>query len=282
VYDGQATVTAGQFEVSFVVPKDIDYRFGAGKISLYASSATQDAMGADTSVIIGGTARNVAIDNTPPTIRLFMDDESFVFGGNTSQSTLLLAKLFDENGVNTAGIGSGHELTVVLDEGTDNAIVLNDYYTSDPDSYQSGSIRYPFKDLEEGPHSLTLKAWDTHNNSSEEYLEFIVSNHENLALSHIMNYPNPFSTSTTFHFDHNRAGENLDIQIQIFTVSGKLVKTLQTTSFNSKAHIAELSWNGRDEFNDTLARGVYVYRIHVRSQSDGAKVTKFEKLVILN
>ncbi|MHC2992921.1 hypothetical protein OB13_15540 [Pontibacter sp. HJ8] len=282
VYDGQATVTAGQFEVSFVVPKDIDYRFGAGKISLYASSTTQDAMGADTSVIIGGTARNIPTDNTPPTIRLFMDDESFVFGGNTSQSTLLLAKLFDENGVNTAGIGSGHELTVILDEGTDNAIVLNDYYTSDPDSYQSGSIRYPFKDLEEGPHSLTLKAWDTHNNSAEEYLEFVVSNYENLALSHLMNYPNPFSSSTTFHFDHNRAGENLDIQIQIFTVSGKLVKTLQATSFSSKAHIAELSWDGRDEFNDTLARGVYVYRVSVRSQSDGAKVTMFEKLVILN
>jgi hypothetical protein len=282
VYDGQATVTAGQFEVSFVVPKDIDYRYGSGKISLYASSSSQDAMGADDSVVIGGTAKDIPSDNTPPTVRLFMDDESFVFGGSTSQHPMLLAKLFDENGINTAGIGAGHEITAILDEGTSNAIILNDYYTSDKDSYQAGSIRYPFKDLPEGPHSLKLKVWDTHNNSAEEFIEFIVSTNEKLALSHVLNYPNPFSTSTTFHFDHNRAGENLDIQIQIFTVSGKLVKTMQATSYASQAHVAALSWDGRDEFNDTLARGVYIYRVSVRSQYDGAKALKTEKLVLLN
>ncbi|WP_299703603.1 type IX secretion system sortase PorU [uncultured Pontibacter sp.] len=282
VYDGQATVKAGAFELGFVVPKDIDYRFGAAKIALYASNNLHDAMGADTTIVIGGTATGVAADNTPPTIRLYMDDESFVFGGSTGQSPVLLAKLFDENGVNTAGIGSGHEIIAVLDEGTENAIVLNDYYTSDRDAYQSGSIRYPFKDLKEGPHSLKLKAWDTHNNSTEEFLEFIVSKDEKLALSHILNYPNPFSTNTTFRFDHNRAGENLDIHIQVFTVSGKLVKTLQATSYSSKAHISDLTWDGKDEFNDTLARGVYVYRITVRSQYDGASATRYEKLVLLN
>ncbi|MBD1396523.1 type IX secretion system sortase PorU [Pontibacter sp. JH31] len=282
VFDGQATVKSGQFELNFVVPKDIDNRYGAGKISLYASNNTHDALGADTTIVIGGTTQGILADNTPPTIRLFMDDESFIFGGNTSQHPVLLAKLFDENGVNTSGIGSGHEIIAVLDEGTANAIVLNDYYTSERDNYQSGRIRYPFKDLPAGPHSLRLKAWDTHNNSAEEYLEFIVSNNEKLALSHILNYPNPFSTSTTFHFDHNRAGENLDIQIQIFTVSGKLVKTLHTTSYASQSHVAGLSWNGKDEFNDTLARGVYVYRIIVRSQYDGASTAKIEKLVLLN
>jgi hypothetical protein len=211
-----------------------------------------------------------------------MNDESFVFGGITGQNPVLLAKLFDENGVNTAGIGSGHEIMAVLDEGTENAIVLNDYYTSDRDSYQSGSIRYPFKDLKEGPHALRLKAWDTHNNSAEEHLEFIVSKDEKLALSHLLNYPNPFSTNTTFRFDHNRSGENLDIHIQIFTVSGKLVKTLHATSYNSQSRFSDISWNGKDEFNDTLARGVYVYRIIVRSQYDGATATMFEKLVLLN
>lgn len=282
VYDGQATVRSGAFELSFVVPKDIDYRYGAGKISLYAKSAAHDALGADTAVVIGGTASGIAMDNTPPVIKLFMDDESFVFGGTTGQNPVLLAKLFDENGLNTAGIGSGHEMIAILDEGTDQAIVLNDYYTSDRDSYQSGSIRYPFKDLKEGQHTLSLKAWDTHNNSAQERLEFIVSNNEKLTITQLLNYPNPFSTNTTFHFDHNRAGENIDIHIQIFTVSGKLVKTLQGTSYASQSHLADINWNGRDEFNNTLARGVYVYRIIVRSQYDGATATRFEKLVLLN
>ena len=138
------------------------------------------------------------------------------------------------------------------------------------------------KDLEAGPHSIRLKAWDTHNNSTEEYIEFVVSNDAGIALEHVLNYPNPFSTNTTFQFDHNRAGEDLDIQIDIYNISGKLVKTLKATSYASKTHVSDLSWNGRDEYNDTLARGVYVYRVYVRSKQDGSKASKFEKLVILN
>jgi hypothetical protein len=282
IYDGKATVQQGQFEAAFVVPKDIAYNYGAGKILLYASNSTADAMGANQSVIIGGTATNVPADNIPPTIRLYMDDESFVFGGSTGKTTTLLANLFDDNGINTAGLGIGHEVTATLDEDSDNVLVLNDYYTAEQNSYQEGKIKYTFKDLDAGPHSLRLKAWDTHNNSAEEYIEFFVSNDGTIALEHVLNHPNPFSTNTTFHFDHNRAGENLEIQVQIFTISGKLVKTLQTTAYSSKAHIADLSWNGRDEYNDVLARGVYVYRINVRSQQDGSKTSKFEKLVILN
>ncbi|WP_237144645.1 type IX secretion system sortase PorU [Pontibacter pamirensis] len=282
IYDGKVNVQQGVFETAFVVPKDIAYHYGAGKIMLYASNSSSDAMGANQSIVIGGTAKDVPADNVPPTVKLFMDDESFVFGGLTGKTTTLLADLFDDNGINTAGIGIGHEITAVLDENRDNVIVLNDYYTAEQNSYQKGKVKYTLKDLDAGLHSLRLKAWDTHNNSSEEYIEFFVSNDAGVALEHVLNYPNPFSTNTTFKFDHNRAGENLDIQIEIYTISGKLVKTLQTTAYASKAHVSELTWNGRDQYNDMLAHGVYVYRINVRSQQDGSKASKIEKLVILN
>ncbi|MFD2514738.1 type IX secretion system sortase PorU [Pontibacter locisalis] len=282
LYDGKASVKNGAFEVTFVVPKDIAYNYGNGKISLYANNDTQDALGANQSIIIGGTAKNAEADNTPPTLKLFMNDDSFVFGGPTKRDAVLLAKLFDENGINTAGLGIGHELTAVLDEDRDNLIVLNDYYSAESDSYQKGNVRYALKDLAPGPHSLRVKAWDTHNNAAEEYIEFIVSNDSEIALEHVLNHPNPFSTKTTFHFDHNRPGDNLEIQVQIYTISGKLVKTLETTSYASKTHFAELSWNGRDEYNDVLAKGVYIYKVNVRSQLDGSKTSKFEKLVILN
>ncbi len=282
LYEGTATVTNGLFNVSFVVPKDIAYQYGEGKITLYASNAAQDALGSNTSIIIGGTAKNIILDNTPPTIDLFLEDESFVFGGSTGNDPSLLIKLFDESGINTAGLGIGHELLAILDENEENPIVLNDYYTSDKDTYQSGRISYPLKGLAPGPHSLRFKAWDTHNNASEEYIEFFVSNSEEFSLEHVLNYPNPFSTKTTFHFDHNRAGDDLDVQVQIYTISGKLIKTLQTISIASPSHVAALSWNGRDEYNDLLARGVYIYKVNVQSRRDGAKASKFEKLVILN
>jgi hypothetical protein len=204
-----------------------------------------------------------------------------VSGGTTGQTTVLLARLFDESGINTAGIGIGHEITAILDNNQSVPIVLNDFYTSEADSYQKGEVRYPLKELEPGRHTLRLKAWDNHNNSSEAYIEFYVSNDATFALNNVINFPNPFSTETTFLFDHNRAGQDLEIQVQIYNISGKLVKKLQATSYNSKTRVTEISWDGRDEYNDILNPGVYVYRIQVQSKQDGAKASRFEKLVII-
>ena len=282
IYDGLATVSNGTFKFEFVVPKDINYNFGLGKISLYSNTFNTDATGNHSNVVIGGTDPNAANDTDPPQVNLFMNDESFVFGGATGTEATFLAKLYDENGINTAGIGIGHELKATLDEKDE--FILNEYYTADVNSFKSGTIRYPLKGLENGPHSIRLKVWDTHNNSHDEYIEFIVVNDADLALSHVLNYPNPFSQQTTFHFDHNRAGDPLEIQVQVFTVSGKLVKTInqQASDFTRQSHVKTLSWDGRDEFNDKLAKGVYVYKVSVRSLRDGSKAHEYQKLVILN
>jgi hypothetical protein len=282
IYDGLASIRNGLFSVTFVVPKDISYNFGFGKISLYAANLTNDGNGASQEVVVGGFSSQTEADNSPPRIELFMDDDSFVFGGVTGTTSTLIAKIFDENGINTSGIGIGHEITATLDGNKDNLIVLNEYYTADMDSFQSGRVKFLFKDLSTGPHNIKVKAWDTHNNSAEEEVEFIVASSEAISLEHVLNYPNPFSTSTTFHFDHNRSGDDLDILIQIFTVSGRLVKTINTLSIGSLAHIGDIRWDGKDDFNDPLAKGVYVYKVSIRSQRDGSTTDKYEKLVILN
>jgi Peptidase family C25 len=282
IYDGLATVTNGKWQASFVVPRDISYSFGKGKVSLYAWSADRDAAGAGTTIVIGGSSGTVAQDNLPPAIKLFMDDLSFQNGGATSTDATLIAPLSDDNGINTAGTGIGHEITVTLDGNRQNQLVMNPYYTADVDSYTSGTVKYLFKGLTPGPHSLTLKAWDTFNNSSERTLDFVVENSASLALDHVLNYPNPFANHTTFHFDHNRQGDDLDVQVQVFTVAGRLVRTVQGSIPTSTAHVGDLTWDGRDEFGDVLARGVYVYKVNVRSTRDGAHTSKYEKLVILN
>ncbi|KAA9325272.1 type IX secretion system sortase PorU [Hymenobacter busanensis] len=281
VYDGQASVTNGRFKVDFVVPKDINYQFGIGKISLYAADPTQniDAHGYH-GINVGGAAATALSDTIPPVISLAMDTEGFVFGGLTRPNTTLLASLSDDSGINTAGTGIGHELTATLDGDPSKLTVLNEYYTADVDKFTSGRVRYLFKGLTTGPHALKVKAWDTFNNSAERTVEFVVAKDEKLAIEHVLNYPNPFATHTTFHFDHNRPGEALDVQVQIFTVSGKLVRTLSAVVPASQSHVKDVEWNGRDEYNDQLARGVYVYRVSVRTGS--SQVSKFEKLVLLN
>ncbi|MGI4740380.1 MAG: type IX secretion system sortase PorU [Janthinobacterium lividum] len=283
VYGGQATVRSGRFSVKFVVPKDIAYNAGLGKISLYAADLTNqvDAQGYQL-VPVGGAASGAKADTTPPTVQLFMDDDSFVSGGLTGVNTLLLGKLFDLSGINTSNAGVGHELTATLDNDPTKLVVVNDSYTASVDDFTRGQIRYNYKDLAPGPHTLKVKAWDTYNNSAEGSVEFIAAQTAQLALDHVLNYPNPFSNLTTFHFDHNKAGQELDVQVQIFTVSGKLVKTLRANVLASTSHNQSVSWNGRDDYDDQLARGVYVYRISVRSPADQQTISKFEKLVLLN
>jgi hypothetical protein len=291
VYGGQASVRGGRFSVKFVVPKDINYNLGLGKISLYAADLTNkvDAEGYQQAAV-GEASKNALTDTTPPEIHLFMNDDSFASGGLTGINSLLLGKLFDKSGINTSNAGVGHELTATLDNAPTNLVVVNDSYTAAVDDFTHGQLRYNYRDLVPGPHTIKVKAWDTYNNSAEASVEFIVAQTAQLALDHVLNYPNPFSNKTTFHFDHNRYGNELEVQVQVFTIAGKLVKTLRASMLASSAHVPaqgtaqeqELTWDGRDDYNDQLARGVYVYRVSVRSLLDQQTVTKFEKLVLLN
>jgi hypothetical protein len=280
IYKGKVSVVNGYFDFSFIVPKDIDYDFGKGKLSMYATNFTIDAAGQDKRFTIGGIDPVGISDDKGPDIELYMNDYTFVNEGLTDANPLLIAKLFDENGINTVGNGIGHDITVILDGNTAQQKVLNQYYSANLDSYQSGEVRFNFNDLSAGKHTLTFKAWDVNNNSSSATLDFTVKDAEQVALSHVLNYPNPFTTNTSFYFEHNQVAEELDVMIQIFTVSGKLVKTIQsvvkTTGFRSEG----ISWDGLDDFGDQLAKGVYIYALKVKSSS-GETAEKIEKLVLL-
>lgn len=280
IYRGKATVTAGTFNFTFVVPKDINYQVGPGRVSCYAEGTSLNACGYTNDPKVGSTATDIAWDEVGPVIELFMNDEQFVRGGITNESPLLFAKLFDEHGINTVGSSIGHDLLATLDENTEQAIVLNDLYEADLDTYKSGQVRYRFSSLADGSHTLRLKAWDAFNNSSESTTDFVVASSAELALEHVLNYPNPFTTSTQFFFEHNRPCTTLDVQIQVFTVSGRLVKTIGRQVACEGFRSEPLAWDGRDDMGDKLGRGVYVYRLNVASP-DGASAEKFEKLVIL-
>lgn len=280
IYSGKASIVNGVFSFTFVVPKDISFQFGKGKVSYYADNGQLDAAGYDTLEVVGGVNSNVAPDGDGPKIQLYMNDEKFVRGGLTDKNPVLYAIITDSSGVNTVGTGIGHDMTAEMDSKSEKKFVLNDYYENDLDSYQSGKVRYQFKNLESGPHSITFKIWDVFNNSSLATTDFVVSESANLALDHVLNYPNPFTTHTTFMFEHNRPYVPLDVQVQIFTVSGKLIKTISDKITTAGYRSDAMQWDGLDDYGDKIGRGVYVYRLRVKT-IDGQYADKFEKLVIL-
>lgn len=289
LFKGRASVNAGSFRFTFVAPKDIDYRFGAGKVSYYAfdPNKAEDAAGHYNRIVVGGTDAGALTDNKGPKVDVFMNSDGFVFGSITNTNPVLLVHLEDENGINVSGNSIGHDLEGVLNENTQNTLLLNDFYEADLDDYTKGKVRYPLYNLKEGRYQIRVKAWDVANNPSDGYTEFVVANSAEIALQRVLNYPNPFTDFTCFQFDHNLAGQEMDVLVQIFTVSGRLVKTLEERVLGDGALRLDdcVRWDGRDEYGDRLARGVYLYKVKVRSVSTGNSVLSgesgFEKLVIL-
>lgn len=280
IYKGAATVKNGKFVFSFIVPKDISYEFGLGKISYYANNDTVDASGYEGRAIVGGTFDTVWNDNEGPKIQLYMNDEKFVNGGTVSPNALFIAKIYDENGINTTSRGVGRDLNAVINKDNLNAVVMNDFYRADLNTYQNGVVNYNYKNLPDGRHKLKFQAYDIFNNAGEAEIEFVVANDNKLALNNVLNYPNPFTTNTTFHFDHNKAGLDMQVLIQIFTVSGKVVKSFQKDIFAASSHFSDITWDGKDDYGDPIAKGVYIYKVKLRSQ--GKTEEAYQKLVILN
>ncbi|PKB17263.1 type IX secretion system sortase PorU [Flavobacterium sp. 5] len=282
IFRGNASVTNGQFEYSFIVPKDIRIPLDNGKISFYAqkNQLLEDVTGYDTTIKIGGINENAVADNNTPKVKLYMNDETFVSGGITNESPIFIAYLEDESGINTAG-GIGHDIVAVLDGDVNNPTILNDYYQTELDSYTKGNLHFPFRNLKTGLHTITFTVWDVYNNATTSEIQFLVVGNETVTLTNVLNYPNPCINYTEFWFTHNKPNEPLEVQVQVLTITGKVVwtknQTITTPGFLSR----EITWDTRDDFGNRIGKGVYVYKLTVKATLSNKKVEKIEKLVIL-
>ncbi|REE80014.1 peptidase C25-like protein [Lutibacter oceani] len=281
IFTGRSKVENGKFSFDFVAPKDLKVAYGKGKLSFYASNKIIDKAGYSFDVTIGGINTEAPEDNTGPIVELYMNDLNFIDGGTTDSSPVFIAVLEDENGINTSITAVDHDIVAILDNDQANPIILNDYYQTDLNDYKKGKLNYPLRDLLPGLHTLTLKVWDTYNNLTESTFTFFVADTMDLALSNVLNYPNPFVNYTEFWFNHNRPNELLNVQVQIFTVSGKLVKTLNETIQTEGNLSRTIVWNGLDDFGSKIGKGVYVYKLKVKSINSNTSAQKIEKLVIL-
>ena len=233
-------------------------------------------------MIIGGTSDNTISDNLGPEIDIFFDDRSFTPGGETGVEPLLLVDLADENGINLSTTSIGHDIIATL-EANEERIVLNEFYEPSIDRIGEGTVTYQMSELEEGPHRIYVKAWDILNNSNEEAMDFLVVRNQDGMLSNILNYPNPLSTSTQFLFDHDFRGGSLDISVDIFTLSGQLIKTIQETRGASGRTVDGITWDARDDGGNVLPSGLYLYKINVTSPERGeTRESEVLKMVIIN
>jgi hypothetical protein len=279
IYQGKATVTNGDFTINFIVPRDIDYSYGLGKISYYAHDSLSDASGFCKQLVIGGSG-NESTDTEGPEISLFIDDLNFKDGDITGDQPLLIAQLSDESGINTVSNGIGHDIVATLDGENSSSVVLNSFYNAELDSYSTGVVLYKLAQLTEGEHILTLKAWDVFNNSSTASINFKVSKNMQISITSMNMSPNPFTDNIKVAFEVNLFDSPVEAHLEVFNINGSLVSTTETELFVAQGYKAgELTWDGRSNSGAIIPPGVYI--ISVRASNGNSETVKAMKVVKL-
>jgi hypothetical protein len=267
LFAGKTKALKGRFRFSFIVPRDIDYSPGQAKIIYYASDGNRYMNGSFTGIVTGGFSNSDHNDSSGPFIRLFLNDTLFRSGGIAGSNPVLLALIEDEGGINTAGTGIGHDITFWLDGDNSSPVILNNHFKNDFGSYSSGSVYYPLHGLSPGSHTLTLKAWDNFNNSSEVSINFVAGDEENIVLKNLLNYPNPFSENTRISLQHNRPEGILDVAVSIFNINGQLIRVLHSTLTSTGYQLEPIFWDGRNSYGQKAAKGIYPYSVKITSET---------------
>ncbi|HQX43371.1 MAG TPA: type IX secretion system sortase PorU [Saprospiraceae bacterium] len=286
IFKGNSEVKNGEWEFTFIVPKDINFSIGQGKISLYATNEKNlDASGYTDKFLIGGFTSDTTTKDLPPVVKLYINNDQFVSGGITDENPKIFARISDDMGINISGNSIGHDLSAIIDLNTESPIILNNFFKSQLNDYRSGEITYPLKNLKPGKHTLSLIAWDITNNQGSANIEFNVIDNDDISLERVLNYPNPFNRKTNFQFETNLTGLPLEVTIYIQSISGKMVKTIQKNINMDGYRTAEIEWDGTDDFGSKLANGVYLYQIRVSGDTGTTSVnkrSKHQKLLILH
>lgn len=279
VYKGSASVKSGMFSIKFYMPIDIKYNIDKGRITLYAENGKTDATGYTNNFFIGGSTDPIA-DNQGPEINIYLNSTNFRNGDVVNENPTLLSFINDEHGINITGQAIGHDLVAWIDNDYSNPIILNSYFRYSLDSYQNGYVIFPLSDLTVGEHSLTLRAWDVFNNSSEASINFQVIPDDNLTINKIFPYPNPMTGSTTFYIQHNQACCNNKIIIEIYDILGNIITVLENEKFNEAYYNTEIQWDGKTIYGSTIAPGTYIFKGWLENDKGRTSIASGKILVV--
>ena len=264
LYRGKATVTAGKFSIQFVLPKEVSTLNGSLRIQTFAYNDLEEALGIKDSIYVKTASITQQTDIKGPQIQAYINDTNFTNYSWVSDQATLFIRLKDSAGIQSSGNALGHDLQLIIDKDLQNPIVLNNYYTADIDTYQSGTIQYILPKLAIGQHQLVIKAWDLLGNLSKDTLWFIVPDQEILKAKDLVNTPNPMFNYTQFSFDLNLQDPSIETELSLRNLNGQPLvnKILPHKNISNKW---VMDWDGRDQSGAIIPPGFYFYTITIRT-----------------
>ena len=279
IYNGSDSIRNGQFSFSFAVPKDISYSDKTGLFLVYAvnNDKSLSAHGECESFTLTGT-EDLSNDGVGPSIYCYLNSESFVNGSTVNATPYFYAELTDKDGINVSG-GIGHDLELIIDNDMNLTYQLNERFQYDFGDYCKGKVDYVLPELSDGPHKLLFRAWDAQNNSSVAELSFVVNATQQPTLSNVICTKNPATTSTSFVISHDRAGSEVDVELEVFDTSGRLLWRKSETGIPTDQTYT-IDWDLTTGSGSRLKTGVYLYRVLI-SNNGSSKASQAKKLIVL-
>lgn len=276
LFSSDIEVTNGTFSFTFMLPKDIKYNFGGGRINYYAQDDINDyeAQGYFENFTVGGTSNNTIEDTEGPIVQLYLNSTNFVSGNKVNETPLFIATLSDINGINTVGSGIGHDLMLTVDKDPYQSLVINDYYQANVNSYTEGTVRYQLPEMTNGKHTLTFRGWDLLNNSTTATIDFEVVKGLTPEIYSVSNYPNPAKTVTNIIVIHDRPETVLKTTIEIFDISGRKIWS------KSQSTVDNITWNLVTDSGQKAKTGIYFYRVNIKTQNSDT-YSKTNKMLVI-
>lgn len=279
VFRGQGKVESGMLEARFFVSKGINPEFGKGNLRIRAWSpeSGMQAMGGILPTI-GGKENPKNPDTIGPEINLTVEGKSLGPYSFPSPNLEIEADFFDQSGINTTGFVSGHELTLQLND--QEPINLNEEFLAEDGSYQRGSFRITLKGLQEGQNSITITAWDNVGNKSTLTLEIEIIGSKTIRILDHKVYPNPATTESNFEIKHNRPDENLNLTLEVYTLYGQILFSETFRFVGAEGKLTDLRWIFLQNQTKYPAKGTYIYKLEIQSESDSSSDSISGKIVI--
>jgi hypothetical protein len=280
IFSGKTSVRDGYFSFSFIVPLDINYSFGQGRVTYYARNDNTDMNGNFAGLTVGGFSDININDTEGPVIRLFMNDTLFTGGGITDTSPSLLALISDDSGINATGAGIGHDIIAWLDDDQSGAVTLNSLFRTDLGEHRSGSLTYQLLIPDKGEHTVSLRAWDNLNNPSSASLKFVVETDGKFRLTDLLCFPNPAVEGSRFSAGHNRPDTQIDVTITVYNTAGQALRVIRENVSTAGYRLPDILWDGCDDSGGRLARGLYIWRADAVT-AGGERASSSGRVIIL-
>ena len=282
IFIGNDSVRNGKFSFTFTVPKDISYSNLQGKMNLYAvdTESGNEAQGNFDNFIVGGTSDTAETDTIGPEIRaLYLNDTTFVDGGQVNTTPYFVAELWDKSGVNITGSSVGHDMMLVIDESTVLSYNLNSYYELLLGEDGTGIVKFPIPALEPGKHTAEFWVWDILNNSTVRTFTFEVVEGLKPFLFDVIATPGIAREQVTFHLMHNRPESWMRVGIMVYDLAGRQLWKHEESGTSGLFENYTVSWD-LTSGGARMRPGVYIYRAAI-STDNSKDATKARKFIIL-